>query len=146
MGYSIGRGRDAHAPRGCEMWGGGAVLHKVETLRQRALCRDAAAGREGLCRRGKWWGGNIGEMRRKQGEMRRKQGETKIPQCRGACGTRIVFWGFYLLSLNILTILSNASDISDKLGWLFITIMEIYSIRSSPFTSADLMVYFFCCS
>ena len=69
-----------------------------------------------------------------------------LPQSRGACGTRIVFCGLYLFSLNILTILSKASDISDKLGWLFITIMEIYSIRSSPLTSADLMVYFFCCS
>ena len=73
-------------------------------------------------------------------EMRRKQGETKIPQSRGACGTRIKFCGFYLLSLNILTILSNASDISDNFGWSFITIMEIYSIKSSPFTSADLFL------
>ena len=29
MGYGIGRGRGAHAPRGCAMWGGGAVLHEV---------------------------------------------------------------------------------------------------------------------
>ena len=30
-------------------------------------------------------------MRGNLGDMRRKQGETKIPQSRGACGTRIVF-------------------------------------------------------
>ena len=88
-GLRTGRGRDAHAPRGCAMWGG------------------ADLGREGLCRKmeneeGKCWG------------YADKQGEIKIPQCRGACGTRIKFCGFYLLSLNILTILSNASDISDK--------------------------------
>ena len=69
------------------MWGGRAVLHKVKTLQLRARCGNAAAGREGLCRgendEGKSW-----EMRREQGEMRRKQGETKIPQSRGACGTR----------------------------------------------------------
>ena len=55
-------------------------------------------------------------------------------------GREILFCGFYLLSLNILTMLSNASDISDKLGWLLITIIEIYSIRSSPFTSEDLFL------
>ena len=58
----------------------------------------------------------------------------------------IFLFSYYLLSLNILTMLSNASDISDNRGWLFITIIDIYSIMSSPFTSADLMVYFFCCS
>ena len=58
----------------------------------------------------------------------------------------IFLFSYYLLSLNILTMLSNASDISDNWGWLFITIIDIYSIMSSPFTSADLMVYFFCCS
>ena len=35
------------------MWGGRAVLHKVKTLQRRARCWNAAAGREGLCRRGK---------------------------------------------------------------------------------------------
>ena len=83
MGYSIGRGRGAHAPRGCAMWGGGAVLHKVKTLRQRARCGTRRLGErvyaEGENEEGKSW------------EMRRKQGETKIPQSRGACGTRIVF-------------------------------------------------------
>ena len=42
------------------MWGGRAVLHKVKTLRLRARCGNAAAGREGLCRgendEGESWG------------------------------------------------------------------------------------------
>ena len=64
MRLRIGRGRDAHAPRGCAMWaelGERVYAEKQEMMR-----------------------GNLGEMRR-------KQGETKIPQSRGACGTRIVF-------------------------------------------------------
>ena len=69
---------------GCAMWGGRAVLHKVKTLQLRARCGNAAAGREGLCRGENDEGKNLGEMRR-------EQGETKIPQSRGACGTRIVF-------------------------------------------------------
>ena len=115
---------------------GGFALRRMEAVNCLALI--GLTPYPGLCR-GENDEGNIREMRS-------EQGETKIPQSRGACGTRIEFCGFYLLSLNILTILSNASDISDKLGWLFIIIMEIYSIRSSPLTSADFMVYFFCCS
>ena len=41
---------------------------------------------EGENEEGKSWG-NAEEARGK----RKKQGETKIPQSRGACGTRIVF-------------------------------------------------------
>ena len=64
LGLRIGRGRDAHAPRGCAMWGG------------------ADLGREGLCRKREndEEGNLVG--------MRKKHGKTKIPQCRGACGTR----------------------------------------------------------
>ena len=57
------------------MWGGGAVLHKVKTLRQRARCGMRRLG-EGVYAEGEHAEG-------KSGEMRRKQGERKIPQ--GAC-------------------------------------------------------------
>lgn len=56
------------------------------------------------------------------------------------------FCPIYLLSLNICTILSKASEISFIFGWEVIRIREIYSDIPSPFTSADFIIYFFCCS
>ena len=83
-----------------------SVLHKVKTLRLRARCGDTAAGARGLMPKGKMRRGNLGEMRR-------KQGETKIPQSRGACGTRI----FNFLSVNLFCLQQKVYFLFEVLAW-----------------------------
>ena len=82
-GLRIGRGRDAHAPSalrnvgsawGFPPWGNKGGFKRVYA-------------EKGKMMRGKSW------------ENAGKQGETKIPQCRGACGTRIVSCGMWIVRI-----------------------------------------------
>ena len=66
-GLRDSRGWDTHAPRGCARWGGAELGERVYAEKGKMMRREIL----GKC------GGS--------------KGKTKIPQSRGACGTRIVF-------------------------------------------------------
>ena len=87
-GLRIGRGRDAHAHSALRNVG---AAWSFPPLGTKGASRGFAE--KGKMMRGKSWG-NAG-----------KQGETKIPQSRGACGTRI----FNFLSVNLFCLQQKGS-------------------------------------